>query len=227
MEAFARALTDGAATVECDLRLTADRQWVVHHDAELMLAREKLRIADLDLSDLRKVAHASGDQAVPTLSEFLAWTQSSGINPVLDVKDTRGMEELVATVDQAELSSPPVVSSFRKSVLDAIKSARPHWETALIVGNPRFRIIRQLTFNSFFNWARHHRCAALHLHERWVTPAIIARIHSAGMRVAIWTVDDPLRMTLLRSLGVDAIITNRPDLGRTACGARVDDAESL
>ena len=58
MAAFTRALSDGAATVECDLRLTADRQLVVHHDADCMLAGEKLRIADLNLADLQKVAHA-------------------------------------------------------------------------------------------------------------------------------------------------------------------------
>jgi len=32
--------------------------------------------------------------------------------------------------------------------------------------------------------------------------------------VAVWTVDDPARIAVLGFLGVDAIITNRPEVGR-------------
>ena len=104
MDAFARALTDGATTVECDLRLTADRQWIMHHDADCVLAGVTLRIADLNLNDLQQAAHTAGIDAPPTLSQFLAWAQSSGINPILDIKDTQGLTELIATIDRPGIS---------------------------------------------------------------------------------------------------------------------------
>ena len=41
-------------------------------------------------------------------------------------------------------------------------------------------------------------------------PDYVERAHQAGNRVYCWTVDDPDDVELLREIGVDAIITNRP-----------------
>jgi glycerophosphoryl diester phosphodiesterase len=41
-------------------------------------------------------------------------------------------------------------------------------------------------------------------------PDYVARLHRAGHRVHVWTVDDPADVDLCVRLGVDAIITNRP-----------------
>jgi glycerophosphoryl diester phosphodiesterase len=38
----------------------------------------------------------------------------------------------------------------------------------------------------------------------------VERLHRAGRRVHVWTVDDPDDVKLCLKLGVDAIITNRP-----------------
>jgi glycerophosphoryl diester phosphodiesterase len=215
MTAFRRAREDGADTVECDLRLTADRQWVIHHDAAIDLTGQPLRIADLALADLNKVILAAGSDPVPTLPDFLAWCREEAVDPVLDVKDPDGTPELVTCIESMKLPRIPVISSFRRSVLQSVRQARSNWPTALIIGNPKFRAVRRLMFSIFLRRARAHDSGALHLHERWITPRVITAIHDTGMRIAVWTVDDPVRMTLLASLGVDAIITNRPDLART------------
>ncbi|MFI0895223.1 glycerophosphodiester phosphodiesterase [Streptomyces sp. NPDC020983] len=41
-------------------------------------------------------------------------------------------------------------------------------------------------------------------------PGYVARLHRAGNRVHVWTVDDPADVELCARLGVDAVITNRP-----------------
>jgi glycerophosphoryl diester phosphodiesterase len=51
-------------------------------------------------------------------------------------------------------------------------------------------------------------------------PHYVERLHQAGNRVHVWTVDDPADVELCVRLGVDAVITNRPrqvleQLGRT------------
>jgi glycerophosphoryl diester phosphodiesterase len=51
-------------------------------------------------------------------------------------------------------------------------------------------------------------------------PGYVDRVHEQGGRVHVWTVDEPADVDLCRRLGVDAVITNRPQatlerLGRT------------
>lgn len=212
MAAFARARADGADTVECDLRLTASGEWVVHHDAEIVVGGEHLRIADQASTLLSEIRPDTSGRPLPTLTEFMSWANAEAIIPVLDIKDTQGIAALIDAVEKTAPANPPLCSSFRKSVLQEIHALRPEWPTALIVGNPRYRIIRRLTLGAILKRARRYHCAAVHLHERWVTPSGLRAIRDAGLGVSIWTVDDPLRIALLANFGVDGIITNRPDI---------------
>ncbi len=41
-------------------------------------------------------------------------------------------------------------------------------------------------------------------------PGYIERLHRAGHRVHVWTVNEPADVELCAELGVEAIITNRP-----------------
>ena len=47
-----------------------------------------------------------------------------------------------------------------------------------------------------------------------VTPRFIATAHAAGLEVHVWTIDEPGEMRRLLTLGVDGIMTDRPDLLR-------------
>jgi glycerophosphoryl diester phosphodiesterase len=49
-------------------------------------------------------------------------------------------------------------------------------------------------------------------------PDYVQRVHAAGNRVYCWTVDEPADVELVRELGVDAIITNRPREVRSQLG---------
>jgi glycerophosphoryl diester phosphodiesterase len=49
-------------------------------------------------------------------------------------------------------------------------------------------------------------------------PAYVQRVHEAGNRVFVWTVDERADLDLCRRLGVDAVITNRPEFARDHLG---------
>ena len=214
MAAFERAVADKADGIEFDIRLTADCQWVVHHDAAISVGGEPLRIADLSATDIAKLSVGPSKAPIPTLAGFLDWAKTKGIQLTLDIKDRTGMTELIATVEAADLPIAPVFSSFHKSVIRKLRTQRPEWQSALIVGNPRWRFMRRLLTGAVLRWAATHQLYGLSLHERWVTPSLVHKAQNEGINIAVWTADDPARMSMLALLGVDAIITNRPDSGR-------------
>ena len=54
----------------------------------------------------------------------------------------------------------------------------------------------------------------LALNSRAATNSIIRRAHRRGMKVYVWTINDPAQMSMLISRGVDGVITDRPALAR-------------
>lgn len=55
---------------------------------------------------------------------------------------------------------------------------------------------------------------------RDVTPELIAETHSLGLKVVVWTVNQPADMARLIEMGVDGIISDRPDLLRKVAGEK-------
>jgi glycerophosphoryl diester phosphodiesterase len=53
-----------------------------------------------------------------------------------------------------------------------------------------------------------------------VTPGSIAEAHSLGLPVIVWTVNDPKDMSRLIDMGVDGIISDRPDLLRKVTASK-------
>jgi glycerophosphoryl diester phosphodiesterase len=53
-----------------------------------------------------------------------------------------------------------------------------------------------------------------------VTPSSIAEAHRLGLPVIVWTVNDPKDMSRLIDMGVDGIISDRPDLLRTVTASK-------
>ncbi len=53
-----------------------------------------------------------------------------------------------------------------------------------------------------------------------VTPRFVRRAHETGLQVHVWTVDDPDEMRMLLEIGVDGIVTDRPDVLRDVLDER-------
>lgn len=210
VEAFCEARRLGADGVELDVRASADGALVVHHDAVVTDADRPLGpIAALQVADLPTY--------IPLLDAAIEACGDLVVN--IELKDLPGepgydpghpLARLVAQfVADHGLLGRVVVSSFDLPALDAALALEPGLVTGWLTPSwfdqaDALHTVRE----------RGHR--ALHPQHEGVSEALVAAAHDAGITVTAWTVDAPARIRRLALAGVDAIISNVPDLARAA-----------
>lgn len=208
LEAFAGAAAQGADWVELDVRVTSDAILVVHHDPVLADGRV---ICDTAAADL--------PASVAPLSEALGAMGSLGVN--VEIKnspgepgyDPSGWVAGATTTAIAEWGSglDILVSCFDLATLDEVRAIAPHLATGYLVLSTE----EPLDAVAAAAGSGH---VAVNPWDPCVSAESVARARDAGIAVNVWTVDDPDRIRQLAEWGVDAVITNRPDVARRALG---------
>jgi glycerophosphoryl diester phosphodiesterase len=212
--------------VELDVQESRDGVVVVVHDSDLMKAGgSPIKIWDATAAELRAVDIGSSAGArfkgerVPTLAEAL--DVCKGVSRMdIELKyyghDERLEERVVETVEAAGMEKNIVTMSLKIDMVAKMKKLRPGWTSGLLSA----RALGDLS-----------RVPAdfLAVEKTMATRRFIRAAHRAGKPVYVWTVDDPARMIRMIGLGVDGLITNRPDVAREVLDryARMTQAERL
>ena len=105
--------------------------------------------------------------------------------------------------EPADMSSRVVVMSFAPTALRRVKLLAPDIPTVLLLER-RLPGLRDGLLPAGVP------IAGPGLHLLQADPGFVARAHSRGNRVFVWTVNEPDDVELVRGLGVDTIITDRP-----------------
>lgn len=206
----------GYKMAEYDVKLSSDGVAILMHDSVLdRTTNGKGSAGDLSFAEIAALDAGSwygpgfAGETVPTLEAIARYTQAVGMASNIEIKPTPGLEaitgarvaELAQTLwDSAAL--PPLLSSFSIESLRAAKQAVPSL--------PRGWITDSLSEG----WQRtvaELGCVSIHLKHTLVTQALIAELRQAGLRIAVWTVNDPVRANELLDWGIDALITDALD----------------
>jgi glycerophosphoryl diester phosphodiesterase len=205
LEAFATARDLGADGVELDVRRTADGVLVVHHDPEIpglgLVAAQpfgRLRDARPDVPTLREALAACAGMLVNVEVKCLPWEPDADPAHVV----VAGALDCVR-----EAAAHAVVSSFSLDAADAARAHAPEVPTALLVHGQDPARVAALAAARGHGWL-HPDVAS----TRADPTTAVAACHDAGLRVDVWTVDDPGDARALAAAGVDALITNVPDV---------------
>ncbi len=205
LAAFEQAREQGARAVELDARTCAEGQVVVFHDATLARAtdgRDTRRVCDVAVGELRELD-------VPTLDEALCWARANGVAVNVEMKHDAParLRRLVPDAVRAVRRSGADVlfSSFDPSLLALAAGLAPAVPRALLVhgGQARWAGLAQ-------ELVRPPLAAALHLERSQVNASLVARSLRRGLRVGVWTVNDPREAAAFVRLGVASIITDAP-----------------
>jgi glycerophosphoryl diester phosphodiesterase len=209
LEAFARAIADGADGVELDVQRCATGEAVVFHDLDLMrLAGRRGRVAELGIAELGAVRLHGGGR-IPTLREALEAVGTALVNVELKVPDQlRAPPGLVAAalaaIDDARASERVLVSSFHPGALAELRWRAPDIPIGFL-----FHARERLPLRRAWP-ARWLAATAVHPEHAMITPPAMRRWRRAGYAVNAWTVDGAAAVVNALRLGVDAVITNDP-----------------
>lgn len=217
LPAVTRAIAAGADGVEIDVQRTRDGELVVIHDETLETTTDGTGVVrEHTLDELERLDAGAWFDAewagtrIPTLDEiFDALPESAVVNIELKRASWRsdGLEEATLQfLRRRDVWNRVIVSSFNPLALWRLRTAAPQL---------RLGLLYQPTMPFLLNraWPRWFLpLAALHPFHAQVTSTFVERMRAGGLDVNTWTVNEPARMCELIDIGVNAIITDVPDI---------------
>lgn len=215
LAAFGRASALGFRYLETDVRLTADGELVCFHDERLgRVTGARGPVRRHTLAQLRGL-RVRGTERIPTLVEALEAFPEA--NFTVDLKDQAAIEPLLRVLAHRPFARRVCIAGAWDGWLAQIRAGAPETSTALgwrslttLIGCARAGMpVPRLSATAPFA----HVPVKLGRFPVFVE-RLVDRAHSIGVRVIVWTVDDPALMHRLLDAGTDGIITDRPDLLR-------------
>lgn len=213
--AFAKAKEAGADGIEIDVHLTADGVVVVMHDEKVnRTTNGSGYVGDVTLAQVRELdaggwfSPEAAGQRVPTFEEVCAFmAEWDGLLNV-EIKTTHrrytGIEQKVLQlIREYGISDRVFISSFNHESLWLVHQLEPSMATAALYSEQLWEP---------WHYVQTFAAVGIHPVHRAVTPEVVERCHAVGIAVRPWTIDDPQEGRRLLSYGIDAIITNRPDV---------------
>jgi len=205
------AVEDGADIIEIDVQITRDGFVVLNHDRTLSkVAGVGKSVAELTLEEIKELEIGSRfsrrfiGEKIPTLEEVIYYMRQVDPNIRLNIelKDygrSPGIEEAVIRIlEDFEFKDRVLITSTSRSQLSKVRSLSPEIPIGLIV-----------TYMSRDIWTIDVDLYSIS--STIISESFINRARSMGREIHVWTVNDLESMTRFAGLGVNSIITDRPD----------------
>lgn len=207
LEAFSRGLSAGADGLELDVRLSRDGEVVVMHDPTVNRTTPgRGRVAEFTAGQL-------SSWGVPRLAEVLDRYPKTLF--IIELKDTNGglARKVVELVREHGAVGRVALGSFHVGPLRVARELEPRIPTG--ASRPEIRVALYASYLGIAPfWASYQ---SLQVPERSRGRRVVSRrfvraAHRAGLAVQVWTVDEERDIRRLLGWGVDAIISDRPDV---------------
>ncbi|GMA49448.1 glycerophosphoryl diester phosphodiesterase [Alicyclobacillus contaminans] len=234
--AFEAALAAGAEIIETDMHWTKDGVMVLCHDEVVDHVSDGCgAIRTLTLAELKSldfgyrfspdggVTHPFRGQGItiPTLEEALAAFPTARFNIDVKPKQPGSLRQLLKTIHALGAESRVLLASFHDSILRQIRAMNRGIATSASV-RETFAFCRRVWMRRSIPDGLPYLALQVPQSMRGV-PVVTARFvdaaHRAGVKVHVWTVDEPDRMRKLLDMGADGLVTNRPE---TAVAVRAE-----
>ena len=219
LAAFRLGARYGWRAFECDVKLSADGVPFLLHDATLERTsngvgaageRSWHELSQLDAGSWHSRAYAG--EPLPSLRAIAAFVQRNGCALDLEIKPSPGTDAHTGAVVAAEVARlwhgherVPLLSSFQPDALRAAREAAPELPRGLLLDQLPADVVAA---------AGALGCVAVITDHQLMDAALLTRLHAAGLRALVYTVNEPERAQQLLAVGkdgLDGIVTDAVD----------------
>lgn len=206
LESFKKAIELGVDMIEFDVHKCASGELVVIHDDTLQrTVNAHGYVKDMTLDQLRSLTLKNSNESVPTLEEVL-----DVINHKARVAiELKGLDTAIPTaavvqqcINKGWQPSDFLVLSFDHLQLQEFHTLMPQIERCATVYGMIF---------SFAQYAQKHGFCAVAVCYTFITPEFMQDAHAHGLKVLVYTVNDPVVMHKMLTLGVGGMFCDYPD----------------
>jgi glycerophosphoryl diester phosphodiesterase len=214
LSGFRRASAEGYRYLETDVRATSDGVVVVHHDATLDRTTDLTGPVAAQPWSAVSRARVGGREKITRLADLLEELPDALLN--IDVKADSAVEPVLAVLRRAGAMGRVCLASFSDTRLarlrrlggpDLLTSMGPRSVGALWMAG-RVPVAGAAVRGALA------QVPATSGRLRVVDERFVRAAHRRGHEVHVWTVDDAPEMARLLDLGVDGLVTDRPDVLR-------------
>lgn len=201
LRSYKKALELGVDAVELDVRRTKDGEIVVIHDAEVdRTTNGKGLVSELTLKEIKQL-NTEKDEKIPTLDEALDFLDKK-VKMLVELKETGLEEKVLKVVREKGVEKNVIIVSFLEGALSKIRELNGKVETGLIYAKHRnpIRAASDLKANYL-----------LPLY-RFTHTADVQKAHQNGLKVIVWTINNPEEAAEYVKKGVDGIASDKPDI---------------
>ena len=209
MAAFALALQMGADGLELDVHLTRDGVVVVAHDETLeRVSNGTGRFVDYTFAQLRALNFGNSEK-LPTLEEVYAMIKPTKLQINVEIKSGivlyEGIEKKILGIAKAAgMNERVIYSSFNHYSLMTLRQICP---------SAKIGLLYQCALVDPWLYAQHIHADALHpFYPTLASPGLVEGCKKANVALHPWTVNAPEHIKSVLALGVEAVITNYPDV---------------
>jgi glycerophosphoryl diester phosphodiesterase len=219
MAAVLKAIEDGADWVEIDVQETADDVVIVAHDSDFMkLAGVPTKVWDATMEDVAEIDIGSwfdpeyADERTPTLRQVLEAAKGKA-KVIIELKyyghDVDLENRVAALVEEFEMQDDIATMSLKYPAVQKMEKLRPDWRAGVLAATA----VGDLSgLEGEF----------VAVNAGMATPGLVRSVQAAGKDIYVWTVNDPLQMSAMASMGVDGLITDDPALANEVLRIRAE-----
>ncbi len=227
LAAFEKAIQLDADYIETDVHQTVDSIVVIMHDLSVnrvckipsdfskKYGNKKILLKNITSSDFGSLQFKNSNESPPTLDSAIKFINGR-CKLLIELKKGNnyypGIEQRILKIIKNNNAADwvNVIHSFDKNALLNVNSQNTGIKLQKLIV---FRLpLTSFNFSKKFNKDKFENWQGVNIYYPFITKKIIRKLHSQNKTVFAWTVNKKRAAKRLIQIGVDGIITNKPDI---------------